>query len=546
MALWDKLNQIMGNTSNNNAPAAQTGNNTPTAQTAPSGTPVKTIHDPFYPTLGLGASTTFAEDALILGGTAYPYPQLQSIKLISKPSSSMFQGVAQAVTDNGKVLTLAFVFSDTERFLRALNFADEKINAAHGTAKNYKYLLQSAEGSKLEVYDDYAQLYYLSTGVKNLVSNTIQSGGSTTTLFFNQMEIQVVGTNQNNKFEVLIKHGNGSCTLYLNPEDEQTARTAVDYIVNSANTNSSAMQTPQILQAAIPAAVGSAKRFTLQSQTLDVPENEDVFNTYRLKFKEIASECADCARSEFNKRVRDLTSYLDFFPYIYGYYLTAMIDKAVQVIIAEGIWTETVESFMQLHTANFHLAMDDLAATVKSVELTVQNNQASTANFMSYIPNLVGGGFGLKGAAKGIATATAFNVVRDSAASSLIKSAASINQAQQVELYNRVNFDILFEHVFLDYWRVFLTLVNLLKNNGKDIWIPSDNSAQQANNIFKNLSNPAFPQAQIASAFINILQICPYNIEYHRFMVSHFGENSETIAIKDYFGYLDFNNPRMC
>ena len=155
MAIWNKINQLLGNTSNNNTPTDQPANNTPSAPTAPSGTTVKSIHDPFYPTMGmLGATTTFADDALNVSGTTYPYSQLQSIKLVSKPSSPLFQGVAQTVTDSGKVLTLVFVFKDTERFLNALNFANEKINAAHGIVKNYKFLLQSIEGSRLEVYDD--------------------------------------------------------------------------------------------------------------------------------------------------------------------------------------------------------------------------------------------------------------------------------------------------------------------------------------------------------------------------------------------------------
>jgi len=41
---------------------------------------------------------------------------------------------------------------------------------------------------------------------------------------------------------------------------------------------------------------------------------------------------------------------------------------------------------------------------------------------------------------------------------------------------------------------------------------------------------------------LEILKAQPYNKDYFAFMVSQFGDNTETAAIKDYFGYSDLNN----
>ena len=46
------------------------------------------------------------------------------------------------------------------------------------------------------------------------------------------------------------------------------------------------------------------------------------------------------------------------------------------------------------------------------------------------------------------------------------------------------------------------------------------------------MSNPNFPQDKLLDVFLDILKINPYNAEYHKFMISHFGENDETTAIK--------------
>ena len=75
------------------------------------------------------------------------------------------------------------------------------------------------------------------------------------------------------------------------------------------------------------------------------------------------------------------------------------------------------------------MAIEEYMVTTESVELTVQANQNRVSTAMSFVPNLVGGGFGVKGAAKGIATATAFNLVRDGAEAGLLKGASQINQA---------------------------------------------------------------------------------------------------------------------
>ena len=145
--------------------------------------------------------------------------------------------------------------------------------------------------------------------------------------------------------------------------------------------------------------------------------------------------------------------------------------------------------------------MNDYTSTLESIELTLQSNRRIMSNITSLIPNLSGGGLGLKGAAKGIATATAFNIVRDGAEAGLLNSVSNLNQAQQAELYGRIKPDNLFDCVFTDYWRVFLSLVCLLNKNGKTIWYPTNTTTQQASNIFTNMSNPNFPQDKLIDVF---------------------------------------------
>jgi len=214
----------------------------------------------------------------------------------------------------------------------------------------------------------------------------------------------------------------------------------------------------------------------------------------------------------------------------------------MEIMEAEGVWSATTESFSKEHTENFHLVATDIFATMQSIEATIQANQQATANMIKEVSNLADK-VGLNSSSGNAVIDRISNMPGNIARKAAIQSAASINLAQQIELYNRIKHDVLFEHVFLDYWRVFLTLVAHLIDAGKDIWWAADEKTQQANSMFADLQNGAFPSANAAAVYLEILKTQPYSKDYFAFMIAHFGENAETAAIKDYFGYTDMNNP---
>lgn len=140
----------------------------------------------------------------------------------------------------------------------------------------------------------------------------------------------------------------------------------------------------------------------------------------------------------------------------------------------------TFDSFYDQHTSNFHLALDDYNVLLENERLTVEKNQKAVAGTMSYVPNMVGGGFGFKVALKGMAIAETFNAVKKGVGNNAMKNASSINHAQQAELYGRIKTDILFNRIFADYWNVYNSLVWTLRQNGHDIWWQTKDVDQQA------------------------------------------------------------------
>lgn len=523
------------------------------------------MYEEFIPTLGLGKRFAFTENSLIFGNKEYAYSQLSPITLVTA-ATVLSNGVAQTITKNGLTLTLGYNHKDNERFAIALTYANKQIDIVNGNAKNYKYILQSPSGSKIEVYDDYITLYYVKSGSTkgsesvNAISkgfgmsgeglsgkiasglgkaldgvggfttalgNTTKGGTTGNIIMFTDLNIQLDG-------DTLIIN---EYHIPIGQQNVALAKEIIVYIEKTLEAEKAEPQAQPIEEEIWEPIQGRARKFNFHGGIIEVPENLDIFNSYRLKFKELAKKYVDRAKSEYKTRVKDFVSFIEFFPKIYSENLTPIIQRAVDILISENAWTVTFESLFDQHTKEFHLALDDYKVMLESANLTVQKNQQATAGIMSFVPNMVGGGFGLKGALKGMAIAGAYNTVRGGIEKSLIKNAANIRPSQQAELYGRIKHDILFNRVFADYWNVVHTLIWTLNQNGHNIWWQTKDVDRQAKNIFKNLSNPNFPQDKVLNTLIELIKLNPYSPEYYEFAVSRFGNSDEIIKIKEYFGY---------
>lgn len=525
------------------------------------------VYEEFVPTLGMGRKFAFKEKSLIYSDKEYEYAKLKPITLITAPTFAS-NGVAQTTSEDGELLTLAFSRKDNARFNSVLSYANEQINAEHGNAKKYKFVLQSPSGSKVEVYSDYLIVYYIkgettkgSESVNKISKCFGLNGNGLTGKITGGLgkaidSIGSLGTGINNTFKcgatgdiimfadlnVNISGDNLIINEYSIPIGQQNfnlAKEIIDYIDNTLKSANEKAEIPPITSEVWEPIVGKIKEFNFYGKSLRIPENLDVFNSYRSKFKEIAQKCLERARSEYDLKINDFISFMEFFPKIYADNLSPIIQKAVDVLVANGNWTVTFDSFYEQHTSEFHLGIDDYNAMTESVNLTVANNQRSVAGVMSHVPTMVGGGFGFKGALKGVAMATTFNAVTQGISNAAIKNARNITPPQQAELYGRIKADILLKRVFLDYWNVYISLVCTLKNSGSDIWWQTRDADQQYKNIFQNLSNPNFPQDKVLDTLIELIVTNPYSPEYYEFAISRFGQSEDITKIKEYFGLTE-------
>lgn len=527
------------------------------------------IYEEFVPTLGLGKRFVFTENSLIFGDEEYAYSQLSPITLVTA-ATFLTNGVAQAKTENGLTLTLAYNHKDNGRFGTALTYANEKIDIAHGNTKNYKYLLQSPSGSKIEVYDDYIILYYVKSGsikgsesvdkiskslgmtgkgltgklagglgkafdsvgsLSTSLGNATKGGAAGNIIMFSDLNIQING-------DTLIIN---EYYIQIGQQNIDLAKDIIAYIEAELESSKTNQKIPPIEQELWEPIKGSAKAFPLYGGILEVPKNLDIFNSYRLKFKELAKKYSERAKSEYKVKIKDFVTFVEFFPKIYTENLAPIIQRAIDILISEEVWNITFESLFDQHIANFHLAIDDYNVILESANLTEQKNQQTVAGITSFIPRIdkVFGFGGLKNTFKGVAKAEIFNAVRDGIENSVIKNSTNITPAQQAELYGRIKSDNLFNRMLADYWNVLHSMVGMLNQNGHDIWSLTKEVDKQSKNIFKNLSNPNFPQDKVLGALIGLLKLNPYNLEYYEFAESRFGKSEQVTKIKEYLGYVN-------
>ena len=482
--------------------------------------------------IGAGAimkSTWFFEDYLQYGNEKIPYSDLTEIQ-ITHMASRLTNGEASTLQrSTNRELSLTFN-TYVLGFEKGVDYANEKIAEASGALSNRKFKLRSQDASKLEVFEDYISINRQGGGLSSMM------GTNDSTEIIMISDISNIDASNGTQLAISYTNDNGVASqsaFSYRPEDANTINEIISFVRSYVpeETDEAEEETWKLV-------TGSVREFPLLGKTLTINEKLDVYNAYRTMYMKCASHYTDQMKNKYQRRINNFDSFMRFYLPLYKEYLEKLINKTADILVSAGIWTETSESVMERHIGKHQRAIEDYATMYESLQATVQNNKSSMEALTSFIPNLVGGGFGLSGAVKGIATATAFNLVRDGAESALINN-MNISSAQKAELYGRIDQQTLFDRAFMDMWSVYSTLIEILNENGKDIWIPSDSDSAKADNIMKNISNPNFPQEQFPDVMVAVIGMNPYKRSIYELLRSRGANESEVTAISEFFGYTN-------
>lgn len=312
---------------------------------------------------------------------------------------------------------------------------------------------------------------------------------------------------------------------------------ASDNIVSSASNtmSTSAPATPMpVSKVHIPLYQGVRREFPFMGRTLVVSAAMDTFNHYRKEFRAHARQAVNSLSVEYTNHVFDLDTFLQNFSIMYGHCRKPLLEAAVNLLPQAGIYDVSLQVFEERHTKDFCLCGNDLKIMMDCFNATITANQNKKVQTYNMMPGLVFRGIG------GFFAATALNYASASMLEASIRN-AHVTPAQRAELFSRLNPNLLMEHAYLDYWRVFLSMTGWMNRRGLDVWYPNDAATNQADGLFENMCALKLPEEKNPDFVITLLQTNPYSDNYFKYINWKYAGSEEVTAINNYFGF-DGNN----
>ena len=287
------------------------------------------------------------------------------------------------------------------------------------------------------------------------------------------------------------------------------------------------------------------KTFELFDKALAVTDEREAYNEIKLQFADIADEARAEYAEIFNK-YSDLEAMLKDFDNQYTKFMKESISTAVTALISSKVYVDENEYFSRLENRGNILNGDDAFASIydKYVEIVadVEGQKQYREARKNHRGRIIGGGFGVQGAVKGMATAGVMNLgmgalhsIGNFAGNMITKAMAN---SDKKKLFKDPNtFATLANAIRNDCYYVHITLVDIFNENGRSIKFINKDDGAKASTLFNVIKNPAFPKEETLEKMIEVLELDPYNLDYYIFLLNEFGDTNRQIeSIADYFG----------
>lgn len=193
------------------------------------------------------------------------------------------------------------------------------------------------------------------------------------------------------------------------------------------------------------------------------------------------------------------------------------------------------ESFFKMNQMGEALNAEYLRNVGLGITLEKKQSADSFGNKLGNSVRLQGGGFGLKGAAKGIAKAETFNFGM-SALGKFVSHQLQMSDEEKAQIFSKFKEDVFFKEVYNDYLCTFFSMIQFLADNGilKQIYTKTGN---EYNTMINNLKNPMFPKDKVGQLLADMISKYPFAQAEYELLINVYGENDETREIINYFNF---------
>lgn len=277
---------------------------------------------------------------------------------------------------------------------------------------------------------------------------------------------------------------------------------------------------------------GENRVFLLNGNRVSVDATLDSCIRYRPLFRQTANYYTKKFIFRYNSCVTDFDSLLHFFTDMYNEGLNAMLERAYNLLLPYGVYTVNYDEFYQSHITAYNAAIKSYN-TMAGIEDSKNQNAQALGDIVGNSVQLQGGGFGLAGAAKGIASAELFNAGLG-LLGKYVENQSRMTADEKKQAFEVFKQDVFFSEVFHDYYSTFFTFVQTLADNGILANI-STKRTTRIDTMLKNLENPMFPEDKVSAVLVEIISRTPFNRKIYKIMQQKYGETEEVKQLITYF-----------
>lgn len=277
---------------------------------------------------------------------------------------------------------------------------------------------------------------------------------------------------------------------------------------------------------------GEEKTFTFSGSTIRVSKNLDTCIQYIPLFRECATYYSKRFAFRYEQCITDYDSLLYYFKDIYVEGLKPMIDRAFSLLLPFEVFSINADNFFDYHYDIYNRAIRTYI-TMAGIQEEKNRQAENLGNQIGNSIRMEGGGFGFKGAVKGMAQAELFNLGM-SAMGKYIAIQNQMSDEEKATVFANLNKEIFFEEVYSDYLNTFLSLIHILSENGV-LGNVSNTTNEQYDIMINNLKNPMFPQDKVAPLLAQLVEQYPFSQTNYDVMKEKYGDTDEIKQIAEYF-----------
>ncbi len=291
--------------------------------------------------------------------------------------------------------------------------------------------------------------------------------------------------------------------------------------------------------------------FKYLDRTIEISEDRLNYNQMRQQFAKIASQAEQEFRTLYNQN-RNLDAVIknvsDQGATIFQQIVT---EKLMPLIVQMGIYNIDEQTFLEKYyfemesNYSFDDAVLELSDLYFEIVLDKENLDAYRVARRQSRGRLVGGGFGVSGATKGILLAGAGNMISGGlhrVANGIGSMITSIQiEGKKNKIFNNPDvLEKLASEFYLSVFRLHYAFYDFINFNFQDVemkFVTKDDS-QQSNAILKNIQNNRVDQNNVIPLLAEAIKLNPYNYDIYKELIKRFGDNENGIGdLAELFGF---------